>query len=95
MNRNRRLARYVAYTLAGLIIGTAPITVPLLRKAHLRTQESQLKNEFFTLRTVIDEYTFDKKMAPRSLDDLVREGYLKAVPVDPITGAAIRIGDVR
>ena len=44
-------------------------------------------NNLFTLRTVIDEYTFDKKAAPQTLEDLVREGYLRAVPVDPITGS--------
>jgi len=35
---------------------------------------------------VIDEYTFDKKKAPQTLQDLVSEGYLRAVPIDPITG---------
>ena len=45
-----------------------------------------LKNNLFTLRTVIDEYTFDKKKAPQNLHDLVTEGYLRAVPFDPIAG---------
>jgi general secretion pathway protein G len=40
----------------------------------------------FTLRTVIDEYTFDKQKAPQALQDLVTEGYLRGVPLDPITG---------
>jgi general secretion pathway protein G len=39
------------------------------------------------MRTVIDEYTYDKQKAPQSLQDLVSEGYLRAVPVDPITKA--------
>ena len=34
---------------------------------------------------MIDEYTFDKKKAPQTLEDLVAEGYLRAVPIDPIT----------
>ena len=45
-----------------------------------------LKNNLFTLRTVIDEYTFDKKKAPQTLQDLVTGGYLREVPIDPITG---------
>jgi len=35
---------------------------------------------------VIDEYTFDKQKAPQALQDLVNEGYLRAVPLDPMTG---------
>jgi general secretion pathway protein G len=60
--------------------------VPAYQKALVRTKESLLKNNLFTLRTVIDEYTFDKKKAPQTLQDLVSEGYLRDVPLDPITG---------
>ena len=80
------------YTLIELVIVMAiisilvSIAVPLYQKSLLRTKESLLKNNLFTLRTVIDEYTFDKKKAPQSLEDLVNEGYLRAVPIDPITG---------
>ena len=38
------------------------------------------------MRTVIDEYTYDKQKGPASLEDLVKEGYLRQVPMDPITG---------
>jgi general secretion pathway protein G len=62
------------------------IAVPLYQKSLIRTKESLLKNNLFTLRTVIDEYTFDKKKAPQTLQDLVSEGYLRAIPIDPITG---------
>jgi general secretion pathway protein G len=62
------------------------IAVPLYQKSLIRTKESLLKNQLFTLRTTIDEYTFDKQKAPQVLTDLVTEGYLRAVPVDPITG---------
>jgi general secretion pathway protein G len=63
------------------------IAVPLYQKAIVRTKESLLKNNLYTLRTVIDEYTFDKKKAPQTLTDLVSEGYLRAIPIDPITGS--------
>ena len=81
------------YTLIELMIVMAiisvlvSIAVPLYQKALLRTKESLLKNNLFTLRTVIDEYTFDKKKAPQALQDLVSEGYLRAIPIDPITGS--------
>ena len=80
------------YTLIELIIVMAiisilvSIAVPMYQKSLLRTKESMLHSHLFTLRTVIDEYTFDKKKAPQTLQDLVSEGYLRAVPIDPITG---------
>jgi general secretion pathway protein G len=63
------------------------IAVPLYQKSILRAKESVLRNNLFTMRTVIDEYTFDKQKAPQMLEDLVREGYLRQVPVDPMTGS--------
>ena len=81
------------YTLIELIIVMAIISillataVPMYQKSLTRTKESLLKNNLFTLRTVIDEYTFDKQKAPQTLQDLVDQGYLRGVPLDPITGA--------
>ena len=46
-----------------------------------------LRNNLFTLRTVIDEFTMDKGKAPQTLQDLVSEGYLRTVPLDPMTGS--------
>ena len=81
------------YTLIELIIVMAIISVliavavPLYTKSIARTKESLLRQNLFTLRTVIDEYTFDKKAAPQRLEDLVEAGYLRAVPIDPMTGS--------
>ena len=86
------LFRRSGYTLIELIIVMAIISillataVPMYQKSLTRTKESLLKNNLFTLRTVIDEYTFDKQKAPQTLQDLVDQGYLRGVPVDPITG---------
>ena len=91
-NRSLDLARR-GYTLIELIIVMAiisilvSIAVPLYQKSIMRTKESLLHSHLQTLRVVIDEYTFDKKKAPQSLQDLVSEGYLRAVPIDPITGS--------
>jgi general secretion pathway protein G len=80
------------YTLIEMIIVMAiisvlvAIAVPMYQKSLTRTRESLLKNNLFTLRTVIDEYTFDKQKAPQTLQDLVDQGYLRNVPLDPMTG---------
>ena len=84
--------RQFGYTLIELIIVMAIISilvsvaVPLYQKSIVRTKESLLKNNLFTLRTMIDEYTYDKKKAPQQLQDLVTAGYLREVPKDPIAG---------
>jgi general secretion pathway protein G len=68
-----------------IVVILISVAVPMYQKAMVRSKESVLKNNLFTLRTVIDEYTYDKQKAPQSLQDLVSEGYLREVPMDPIT----------
>ncbi len=63
------------------------IAVPLYQKSVQATKESVLRQNLFSLRTVIDQYTYDKQKAPQTLEDLVSAGYLRQVPVDPITGS--------
>ncbi len=74
----------IVMTIVSILVS---IAVPLYQRAIVRAKESVLKNNLFTLRTVIDEYTYDKKQAPQSLEDLVNEGYLRQIPIDPITGS--------
>jgi general secretion pathway protein G len=69
-----------------IIVILVSIALPLYQKAIIRAKESILKSNLFTLRQVIDEYTYDKQKAPQSLQDLVSEGYLREIPYDPMTG---------
>jgi len=64
------------------------IAIPVYNRAITRARESVLKNNLFTMRTVIDEYTYDKGKAPQNIQDLVSEGYLRQIPVDPMTGSS-------
>ena len=52
-----------------------------------RSREAVLKHDLQVIREAIDNYTLDKQAAPQSLDDLQQAGYLREVPVDPITRA--------
>ena len=74
----------IVMAIIGIIVSMA---VPLYQKSIIRSKESVLKQNLFTMRTVIDEYTYDKQKAPQSLQDLVQQGYLRAIPVDPMTGS--------
>ena len=63
------------------------IALPVYQKSIIRSKESVLRNNLFTLRTMIDEYTIDKQKAPESLQELVTEGYLRQIPQDPLTNS--------
>jgi general secretion pathway protein G len=61
------------------------IAIPIYNQSILRARESVLRQDLFTMRQVIDQYTLDKQKAPQSLDDLVSAGYIKQIPNDPFT----------
>jgi general secretion pathway protein G len=66
----------------------ASISIPMYQATLLRSREAVLKSNLHSLRSVIDQYTVDKKIAPQSLEDLVDAGYLREVPQDPITDSS-------
>ena len=68
-----------------IIVILLGIAIPNYRNSIIRARESVLKDDLFTMRQVIDQYTLDKQKAPQSLDDLVSSGYLKIIPKDPMT----------
>ena len=72
-----------------LIIGVLmAIAVPNYVSAIKAAKESVLKEDLHVMRNAIDSYTMDKQKAPQSLQDLVENGYLKSIPIDPMTRTA-------
>jgi general secretion pathway protein G len=55
----------------------------VVTKAH----ETTLRSDLSVMRKAIHDYTLDKECGPNSLEDLVTEKYIGAVPADPITHA--------
>ena len=71
-----------------IIIGILTmVAIPKFESAIKVAKEAALKEDLHVLRAAIDSYTMDKQKAPQSLDDLIQDGYLKEVPVDPFTHA--------
>jgi general secretion pathway protein G len=68
-----------------IIVTILAIAVPQYVTAIKRAKESVLMSNLFTMRSVIDQYTYDKEEPPQTLDDLVSEGYLREIPIDPFT----------
>ena len=71
-------------TIIGIL---ATLAIPYFAAAIRHAREAVLREDLQTMRMAIDSYTMDKQKAPQSLDDLVQEGYLKAIPEDPMTHA--------
>jgi general secretion pathway protein G len=75
----------VVMTIIGIL---AAIAVPALRDSPQRAREATLREDLFTMRSVIDQYHGDKGVFPADLQVLVSEGYLRKIPVDPMTKSA-------
>jgi general secretion pathway protein G len=68
-----------------IIIILAAVALPQYQKTVLHARETVLRDDLFKMRSLIDEYAADKGKLPQSIDDLVTAGYMREVPVDPIT----------
>jgi general secretion pathway protein G len=69
-----------------LILILASFAMPMYHVAVVHAREAVLRDDLFTMRKLIDEFTIDKQHPPTSLDELVDAGYLRGgIPVDPFT----------
>jgi general secretion pathway protein G len=64
------------------------IAAPIYTHSILRARESVLRQDLFSMRSVINQYTEDKQKAPQSLQDLISAGYMKQIPKDPFTNSS-------
>src|SRR5215471_18056740 len=70
-----------------LILILASFAVPTYHVAVVRAREAVLRDDLYTMRKLIDQYTIDKQQPPQTLQDLVDAGYLRGgIPADPFTG---------
>jgi general secretion pathway protein G len=66
----------------GLLVG---IAIPRYMNTIARAREAALKQNLHLMRSLIDQYFADKGHYPERLEDLVTDGYLRTIPVDPMT----------
>jgi general secretion pathway protein G len=87
-NENRGFTLIEMMIVISLILILISIAVPAYNRAILRAKEATLRQDLFTLRDVIQQYTLDKQKAPQTLDDIKQAGYIREIPLDPFTGEA-------
>jgi len=90
----KTLRRDGGFTLIELLIVITLITilatmgVVQYRNSIQASKEAVLHTDLFRMRDAIDQYYADKNKYPASLDALVSDGYMRAIPADPITKSA-------
>jgi general secretion pathway protein G len=87
-NRSRGFTLLELIIVISIMAILVSIAVPNFTTSIKQSREAVLRQNLFTLRSLISQYTLDKQKAPQSLQDLVQAGYMKQIPVDPITGQA-------
>ncbi len=71
-----------------IIIILAAVALPQYQKAVLHAKETTLRDDLFQMRKLIDQYAADKGHLPHDIQDLVSDGYMRELPVDPMTEEA-------
>ncbi len=84
-NRVRGFTLLELMIVISIIMILMAVAVPVYNQSIVQARESVLRSNLSTLRSVISQYTLDKQKAPQSLDDIVTAGYLRQIPVDPMT----------
>lgn len=82
----------IVLSIIGLLVG---LGLPQYKSAAVKAREAVLKENLFILRKLLDQYAMDKGKYPGSLQTLVQEGYLRTIPVDPMTRSAETWVEVR
>jgi general secretion pathway protein G len=92
LGRSVRNPRTAGFTLLELvmvmtiIVILAAVGVAAYQQIQMKARETVLKKDLDDMRKLIDQYAADKEKLPQSLDDLVGSGYIRDIPMDPITG---------
>jgi general secretion pathway protein G len=82
----------IVLSIIGLLVG---LGLPQYKSANIKARETVLKENLYILRRLIDQYAQDKGKYPASLQALVQDSYLRAIPVDPVTRLATTWVEVR
>ncbi len=72
----------IVVAIVGILISLA---IPNFQQSALKAKETALKQNLFTMRTILDQYYADRGDYPETLESLVESHYLRSIPIDPFT----------
>src|SRR6185295_14728692 len=70
-----------------LVMILSSVAMSSYRQSVIAAKEAALKSDLFHMRDAIDQYFADKTKYPDSLQALVSEGYLRAIPKGQFTNS--------
>ena len=70
-----------------IILILAAMALTQYRNSIQHAKEAALRSDLYLMRDAIDQYYADKGKYPETLDALVTDRYLRAIPRDPITAS--------
>lgn len=85
-----RLKSHAGYTLTEVLVVLAIVgllaglAIPMMTTSVQKAREAALRTNLATLRETIDAYYGDNLGYPETLQALVNDGYLRALPADTI-----------
>ena len=68
-----------------LIVVLASMGMTQYRNSVTRAEEAVLKENLFRMNDAIDQYYADKNKWPSDLAELSSAGYIREIPIDPLT----------
>jgi general secretion pathway protein G len=71
-----------------IVMILAAMALTQYRNSILYAKEAALNSDLFLMRDAIDQYYADKGKYPETLQTLVSESYLRAIPRDPFTNSS-------
>ena len=75
----------IVVSIVGILVTLA---IPQFQLSAMKAKETALKQNLFTMRAVLDQFYADRGDYPETLESLVEEKYLRAIPLDPMTKSA-------
>ncbi len=68
-----------------ILVILAMLAMTQYNKSVLAAKEATLREDLYQMNRMIDQYAADKGKLPQSLEELVQAGYMRDIPIDPIT----------
>lgn len=88
MRRTRGFTLIELLVVLAIVATLLSIVAPRFLHQSDRAREAALRENLSSLRIALDKYYADKGQYPQQLEQLVRERYLRRIPLDPVTGQA-------